>query len=317
MPTTLAKRPTATKVAQKPLAKPAADPALEAAQKVLKEQTGIDFLIVSVDDLLPNEYNPNAMEQELLTSLTDQLKEAGGVAQTVIVRPSEKIQGKYEIVDGEHRWKSARLAGVPKLLVACAPLGDSQAKLRTLAMNHVRGNDLPIKLAQLLVELNREYSVEEIARLTGIRAEYQASVTKLLEVPDFTGMGDGVTPISAEDAARPVAVNLLLMPDEHGPYHDAMVKAMGLAGPTVVPLVGEEALDYNKAMREVMGLLGVKMRNVALAAICETFLDMPESMKQAVAERIRERIGVKTGKATKKAAKKAAKLGGADLPDEE
>lgn len=282
------------------------DTALVSAQKVLKEQTGIDFLIVNVDDLVANNYNPNAMEQQVFDSLAEQMTEAGGVAQTVIVRPLDGKPGKYEIVDGEHRVKTAAIAGIKRILVANVPLSDGQAKLKTLSMNHLRGQDLPIKLAQLLVSLNREYTVEEIARLTGIKAEAQISVTKLLDVPDFTGMGDSVTPIGAEEAARPISVNLLLMPDEHGPYEQAMNKAMGLAGASVTPLVGEEAIDYGKAMKESMGLIGVKMRNVALAAICETFNELPESLKEAVAGRIRERIGVKLGKPkTGKKGKKA------------
>lgn len=270
-------------------------------EQALKEATGIDFRIVEVDDLVFNDYNPNAMEQELFESLTDQVKEEGGVSQTLLVRPHPEQKGKWLVVDGEHRGKSAKIAGVKRLLAAVVPFVDSKAKLKTLSMNNLRGQAIPIRLAHLLVDLQKTYTQEEIARFTGIGMDKQIDVLKLLEVPDFSDMGDDTVEISADTVERPVQVSLLLMPDEKGSYDQAMTKAMGIAGADVTPLIGQEVKDYHEAIGEGMGIVGVKLRNVALATICRAFIDMPEEFKAKVAEKVREKLKVAKAKVAKKA----------------
>lgn len=296
---------TTTVTSRRSIAPTVASSSVASAEALLKESTGIDFKLVKVSDLVFNNYNPNAMEQEVFESLTEQVKEAGGVAQTVIVRP---IAGssKYEVVDGEHRARSAKLAGVETILVANLPLDRSKAQLKTLAMNHLRGNDLPLKLATLLVSLSKDFTTAEIARATGVKEDMQINVMSMLQVPSFSDTeGSNVTNISATEAVRPIDVHVMLMPDEHGTYEEAMVKAMGIAGPMVVPLVGEEVEDYQSAMQEAMGLTGVKLRNIALLTICKAFLVMPEDMKAEIAAAIREqKVPVVAKKASKKKAAK-------------
>jgi hypothetical protein len=214
--------------------------------------------------------------------------------------------GKFEIVDGEHRWKSSRIAGKKRIAVVVVPYTETEAKVRTLAMNGLRGQNIPIRLARLLVDLHKDYSPQQVRQMTGIGEEEQTSVLQLLQVPDFKP-GDGVK-LSAQDVERPITVNLLLMPDEHQAYTLAMKKAMKYAGEDVTALIGHEVADYDAAMKAAMGIAGAKLRNVALAVICQTFNMLPKDQQVSIAKAAHAKIYDKLAQdaASKEAKKQAA-----------
>src|SRR5262245_11199409 len=90
----------------------------------------IDFRLVSIDDVESNDYNPNDMEAEFFELLVQQVKEEG-MNQPVLVRVNPDKPGKFLIVDGEHRWKAARIAGKKRLGVIVVPFDEKRAKVRT------------------------------------------------------------------------------------------------------------------------------------------------------------------------------------------
>ena len=274
--------------------------------KVEVEQDGddIDIRMVGINDVESNPYNPNSMEAEFFEALTAEVK-ATGMPQPILVRPHPDTPGKFMIVDGEHRWKSSRIAGKKRIAVVVVPYTESEAKVRTLAMNGLRGQNIPIRLARLLVDLHKEYTPAQVRQMTGIGEEEQISVLDLLKVPDFKP-GDGVK-LSAQEVERPIAVNLLLLPDEHQAYSVAMKKAMKYAGEDVTALIGHEVADYDQAMKAAMGIAGAKLRNVALAVICQTFNSLPKDQQLTIAKAAHAKIYDKLAHdAASKEAKKLA-----------
>jgi ParB/RepB/Spo0J family partition protein len=268
------------------------------------DQDDIDIRMVELDDIEPNAYNPNSMEAELFEGIVAEVKK-GGMQQPILVRPHPQKPGKFEIVDGEHRWKSSKIAGKKRIAVVVVPYTESEAKVRTLAMNGLRGQNIPIRLARLLVDLHKEYSPQQIRQMTGIGEEEQVSVLDLLKVPDFKP-GDGVK-LSAQEVERPISVNLLLLPDEHQAYTLAMKKAMKYAGDDVTALIGHEVAEYDQAMKAAMGIAGAKLRNVALAVICQTFNSLPKDQQLTIAKTAHAKIYDKLANdAAHKEAKKQA-----------
>jgi len=156
----------------------------------------IDFRMVSVEDIEPNEYNPNEMEAEFFEAIVGQIKDEG-MNQPVLCRVNPEKPGKFLIVDGEHRWRGAKIAGKKKIAIVVVGYDETEAKVRTLSMNNLRGQNIPIRLARLLVDLNKEYTAAQIRAMTGIGEDAQVSVLELLKVPTFNP-SDGVT-ISAAD----------------------------------------------------------------------------------------------------------------------
>jgi len=275
------------------------------APAVEADPDNIDIRMVEIDDIEGNKWNPNSMEAEFFEALTTEVK-ANGMPQPILVRPHPEKEGKFEIVDGEHRWKSSRIAGKKRIAVVVVPYTETEAKVRTLAMNGLRGQNIPIRLARLLVDLHKEYSPQQVRQMTGIGEEEQTSVLSLLQVPDFKP-GDGVK-LSAQDVERPIGVNLLLMPDEHQSYTVAMKKAMKYAGDDVTALIGHEVADYDAAMKAAMGIAGAKLRNVALAVICQTFNMLPKDQQMSIAKAAHAKIYDKLANdaAAKEAKKQAA-----------
>lgn len=264
----------------------------------------IDFRMVGIDDLEKNEYNPNEIEAEFFEAIVDEVKDRG-MPQPILCRPKPGEEGKFIIVDGEHRWKASKIAGKQKIAIVVVPYTESEAKVRTLAMNSLRGQNIPIRLARLLVDLHKEYTPAEIRKMTGIGEDDQTSVLDLLKVPDLK-LSDGVK-LSAQEVARPIAVNLLLLPDEHAAFTTAIKKAMKLAGDDVMALIGHEVADYDQAMKAAMGIAGAKLRNVALAVICETFNKLTKDMQLEIGKAAHAKIYDKLAKdAEAKEAKKQA-----------
>src|SRR5262245_39444528 len=211
-----------------------------------KDPDEIDFRLVPVDDVEKNAYNPNDVEAEFFEAIVSQVKDEG-MNQPILVRPAPENPGKFLIVDGEHRWKAAKIAGKQRIGVIVVPFDEKRAKVRTLSMNNLRGQNIPIKLARLLVDLHKDYSSQEIRQMTGIGEDAQTSVLELLQVPEFNP-SDGIK-ISTQDVERPISVSLMLLPDEHGAYTTAMKKAMKLMGDDVTALIGNEVAHYDQAMK--------------------------------------------------------------------
>ena len=245
----------------------------------LCDEADIDVRMVDIGELTPNSYNPNDMEAELFESLVEAVK-AEGMNQPILVRPSTDGGNSFIIVDGENRYTAAKLAGIKRVAVVVVPYSEDMARVRTISYNAIKGRNIPIKLARILVDLQKTYSDVEIRRMTGVREDEQQSVLDLLKVPDFSPQSS--VHISAGEVERPIQVNLLLMPDEHKHYTTAMRKAMKLVGDDVVVLIGNEVADYDKAMKATMGISGVKMRNLALAMICRAFVSMPAETQEAL-----------------------------------
>src|SRR5574343_211733 len=74
-----------------------------------------DLRVVDVDAIDVNEWNPNAMDLETFNTLVDAVKKEG-MNQPVMVRLS-KTEGRYELIDGEHRFKATKVAGLKKIMV--------------------------------------------------------------------------------------------------------------------------------------------------------------------------------------------------------
>jgi len=113
----------------------------------------------------PNLYNPNIMTAEQLKSLVADFRENGWIGQPVVVND------KMEIIDGEHRWKAGKEAGFEKIpIVKFQPENEEHQKIVTIALNSKRGEMNPLKLAGLILELNKKFSLDELSVKLGFSA---------------------------------------------------------------------------------------------------------------------------------------------------
>lgn len=103
-------------------------------------------------DIVPNPWNPNKTTKRQQAALSESLNEYGQVLE-IVVRPSPTETGKYQIIDGEHRYEE-----LPDTVFANVIHGlpDADAKKLTVILNETRGAADKVELAQLLAEIDKE-----------------------------------------------------------------------------------------------------------------------------------------------------------------
>ncbi|HRZ34016.1 MAG TPA: ParB/RepB/Spo0J family partition protein [Candidatus Moranbacteria bacterium] len=125
-----------------------------------------DVQLVEIEMLKPNTYNPNIMTDDAFNSLVEDFKENGFVGQPII------IDDNNEIIDGEHRWRAAKILGFEKVpTVRFNPKDEDHKKILTIAWNSKRGEMSPTKLASIVSELNQKFTLDELSVKLGCSAE--------------------------------------------------------------------------------------------------------------------------------------------------
>ena len=124
----------------------------KAVEKKNKSLATLNVEYVGVNDVYPNEWNPNRQSDHdfelLLTSMTED-----GFTQTVVCIRTE--DGRVKIVDGEHRWRAAHSLGFDEIPVVITPMTEEQAKIATLRHNRARGSEDIDLTAELLRDLEK------------------------------------------------------------------------------------------------------------------------------------------------------------------
>jgi hypothetical protein len=106
--------------------------------------------VAHIADVRPNAWNPNRMNAEMYRKELASLRKFGYI-NPIIVR---EVGNKYEIIDGEHRWRALNELGYDLIEVTVIEgLNDEEAKQLTIVLNETRGRADPQKLGVLLADL--------------------------------------------------------------------------------------------------------------------------------------------------------------------
>ncbi len=158
-------------------APPVADPANP-------KSTGLRH--VSIDLLSPNPFQPRRVFVEAdLQELTDSIR-ANGILQPIIVRPDPAGGGRYQIVAGERRWRSAQRAGLHEAPVVVREFTDDQSAEVAIIENVQRAGLNAIEEAlgyQALVE-RFSYTQDKLAENVGKSRSHIANTLRLLVLPE-------------------------------------------------------------------------------------------------------------------------------------
>ena len=134
-------------------------------------------LEVSIEEVFPNPWNCNVQNDKTFEKEIESIKVHGFIV-PVLVRKKGEI---YEIIDGEHRWRACKALEFTKIKVeSLGEIEDAMAKVLTIKLNNLRGQDDIIKRAKILKELNEG----QLALLPFERKELEEEI-KLLEF-DFS-----------------------------------------------------------------------------------------------------------------------------------
>jgi ParB family chromosome partitioning protein len=108
----------------------------------------------------------------------------------------------FEIIDGEHRYRIARSLDIKEMPCMVIQVPDAEAKIKTLQLNGLRGENEPERLARLIRDLSIDYDIDELEALIPLdKYDIQASL-ELLETMDMqkpdTGLEDKMEQILEE-----------------------------------------------------------------------------------------------------------------------
>ena len=149
--------------------------------------------VVYLNQLRPNAWNPNRMNDEMYRKELASIKKFGYV-NPILVRE----QGAdYEIIDGEHRWRALNQLGYEEAEVTVIEgLADEEAKQLTIVLNETRGKADPKRLGELLTDLLRDVPKTDLLDLLPLSP---VEFDRLAGLEDFDWAGlEEVSRTSAE-----------------------------------------------------------------------------------------------------------------------
>jgi ParB family transcriptional regulator, chromosome partitioning protein len=165
-------------------------------------------LDVDSDLLRPNRFQPRAaMDDSKIEELARSIK-SNGVIQPIVVR---KVEGGYEIVAGERRWRASQRAGLLKVPVVVRDVPEERLLAVALIENIQREDLNPIEEAQAYRKLADDYHLtqELIADAVGKDRSSIANYLRLLKLPQEIRADVGSGALSMGHARA-----LLGLPDE-------------------------------------------------------------------------------------------------------
>lgn len=139
-----------------------------------------------IDTIHSGQFQPRTyFDEEYLHELADSI-EKNGVMQPIIVRPSRKKDGHFEIIAGERRWRASKLAKMGTIPAIIRDI-DDQLALELALVENIQRQDLTILeeargYQRLIKEF--EYTQDELAHTVGKSRSHITNMLRLLNLPE-------------------------------------------------------------------------------------------------------------------------------------
>jgi len=165
-------------------------------------------LDVDSDLLRPNQFQPRTtMDDAKIEELARSIR-TNGIIQPIVVR---RMEGGFEIVAGERRWRAAQRAGLLKVPIVVRDIPDERLLAVALIENIQREDLNPMEEAHAYRRLADDYQLtqEQIADAVGKDRSSIANYVRLLKLPQEVRANVGSGALSMGHARA-----LLGLPDE-------------------------------------------------------------------------------------------------------
>jgi ParB family chromosome partitioning protein len=165
-------------------------------------------LEIDTDLLRPNQFQPRTrMDDAKIDDLARSIR-ANGIIQPIVVR---RVDGGYEIVAGERRWRASQRAGLLKVPVVVRDVPDERLLAAALIENIQREDLNPIEEAHAYRRLADDFRLtqEQIADAVGKDRSSIANYVRLLRLPHEVRENVAAGALSMGHARA-----LLALPDE-------------------------------------------------------------------------------------------------------
>ena len=139
-----------------------------------------------ISDIEPRRDQPRkTFPRESLEVLADSIA-TYGVLQPIIVRENEDSEGTYEIIAGERRWRSAKMAGLSEIPAVIFDGDDLRAAQVALIENIQREDLNPVEEAMGYGALIDKFGLtqDQVAKQVGKSRSAVTNMLRLLDLPD-------------------------------------------------------------------------------------------------------------------------------------
>jgi ParB family chromosome partitioning protein len=185
------------------------------------KESGNDTLQeLKLEQLKPGKYQPRSrMDEGSLQELAASIK-AQGIIQPILAR--ELVNGDYEIIAGERRWRAAKLAGITQVPVLIRKVPDNAALAMALIENIQREDLNPLEEAIGIQRLIDEFQMthQAAADAVGRSRSAASNLLRLLKLPQAVqellmegaiDMGHARALISLENAQQVLLANRIVL----------------------------------------------------------------------------------------------------------
>lgn len=142
--------------------------------------------MIRIADVEPRSDQPRkTFTHESLEQLADSIGQFG-VLQPIIVRESALLQGTYEIIAGERRWRASKMAGLNEIPAVILE-GDDLKAAQVAVIENVQREDLnPVEEAMAYDVLIDRYGLtqDQVAKQVGKNRSTVTNMLRLLELPE-------------------------------------------------------------------------------------------------------------------------------------
>ncbi|MCJ8159600.1 ParB/RepB/Spo0J family partition protein [Sphingomonas sp. LaA6.9] len=225
--------------------------------------------MVAVADMKPHPDQPRQhFDEGALAELAESIAKRG-LIQPIVVRP---LDGGYQIVAGERRWRAAQRAQIHEVPVIVRDFSDSET-LEIALIENIQREDLnAIEEAEAYKKLATEFghSQEALGRLVNKSRSHVANMLRLLDLPaavrqfvaeDKISMGHARALITATDPAA--LANEVVRRDLSVRETEALARAARPSKTAEAPIEykgSRDNADIEALERQLGDLLGLKVR---------------------------------------------------------
>jgi hypothetical protein len=176
--------------------------------------------LVDIAQVFPNDYNYNEMSVEMVEKEAEAFRRFG-VIRSILVR---RVGKNYIIIDGEHRYKILRDAGVAKIQVRdLGVITDEEAKVLTMALDEIKGQPDFIKAAELFAGI-KTYTLEEISTFLPYKPVELQTMIDAIDF-DYSEYGSPTDPYE-DDMVSEYGTIMCRVPRDEAPELDKEAEAL-------------------------------------------------------------------------------------------
>lgn len=165
---------------------------------------------ISIDLLEAHPENSNFMDAATLSKLRRHIERTGRY-EPLTVRPHPSVEGRFQIINGHHRWRVLRALNYQTVQCVVWNLDDDQARLYLATLNRLSGTDIPERRAALLENLLASFTVDDLSVLLPDDRKHLEELEKLSHL-ELNEEGQGK--VTEENFQVPVILSFILEESE-------------------------------------------------------------------------------------------------------